>query len=54
MEPPTEGNALFGARNIVITPNIAWASTEARQRLMAGVLGNLRGFLEGKVVNKVS
>lgn len=54
MEPPTEGNALFGARNIVITPHIAWASTEARQRLMAGVLGNLRGFLEGKVVNKVS
>ena len=53
VEPPVEGNPLIGARNCIITPHIAWATKEARQRLMNGVLENLRGFVEGKVVNNV-
>ena len=53
VEPPVEGNPLIGARNIIITPHIAWATTEARQRLMNGVLENLRAYVEGRVVNKV-
>jgi glycerate dehydrogenase len=53
VEPPVEGNPLIGARNSIITPHIAWATTEARQRLMDGVLENLRGYVEGRVVNNV-
>ena len=53
VEPPVDGNPLIGARNIIITPHIAWATTEARQRLMNGVLENLRAYVEGRVVNKV-
>jgi glycerate dehydrogenase len=53
VEPPVEGNPLIHARNIIITPHIAWATTEARQRLMNGVLENLRGYVEGRVVNNV-
>jgi glycerate dehydrogenase len=53
VEPPVAGNPLLGAKNIIITPHIAWATTEARQRLMTGVLENLQAFVEGRVQNNV-
>jgi len=53
-EPPTPENPLLSARNCLITPHIAWASKEARQRLMDITENNLRLFLGGNVVNKVN
>ena len=50
-EPPTEGNILFNAPNILITPHIAWTSVEARQRLVKGIVENIELFLAGKIIN---
>jgi glycerate dehydrogenase len=52
-EPPRHDNPLLTARNCYITPHIAWATTEARQRLMDIRVENLRCFLEGKAQNVV-
>lgn len=54
VEPPRAGNPLFQARNCVITPHIAWGTTEARKRLMARVLSNLQAFLAGQPVDVVN
>jgi len=53
VEPPATDNPLFTAKNIVITPHIAWATTEARKRLMEAVFNNLAAWLKGEVVNQV-
>ena len=53
-EPPDAGNPLLAAPRSVITPHIAWASVEARKRLMATVVENVAAFLEGRVQNKVN
>lgn len=53
-EPPVDGSPLFGARNCILTPHMAWATLEARARLMAIAVANLRAFLEGAPVNVVS
>jgi len=53
-EPPPAGNPLFTAKNCIITPHIAWATKEARARLMATTVSNLAAFLEGKPVNVVN
>ncbi|MDO5415856.1 MAG: D-2-hydroxyacid dehydrogenase [Lachnospiraceae bacterium] len=53
-EPICWDNPLLTAENIIITPHIAWASKEARQRLMDIAAGNLKAFLEGRPVNVVS
>ncbi len=47
-EPPVNGNILFDAPNIIITPHIAWTSFEARQKLVEGIAENIRLFLSGK------
>jgi glycerate dehydrogenase len=54
VEPPVGGSFLFGAKNCIVTPHIAWATREARSRLMDEAVANLAAFLEGKPVNVVS
>jgi glycerate dehydrogenase len=54
VEPPAGNNPLLGARNCIITPHIAWATTEARARLMQVTVSNLSAFLKGKPVNVVN
>lgn len=53
-EPPKADNPLLTTRNCYITPHIAWASAAARERLMGILLDNLKGYMEGKVINNVA
>lgn len=53
VEPPTPNNPLLLARNVLITPHIAWATQEARARLMTVAVGNVRAFLDGQAQNLV-
>ena len=53
-EPPQADNPLISAPNTLITPHVAWATTEARTRLMEKVRENLYGFINGNVQNKVN
>ena len=52
-EPPTDDNPLLSAPNSYITPHIAWATIEARNRLMSIAEENLRAFLNGNPINRV-
>ena len=54
IEPPDPSNPLLSARNCFITPHIAWATKEARTRLMQIAVSNLKEFLNGNVVNNVA
>jgi glycerate dehydrogenase len=53
-EPIKPGNPLLGAKNCLITPHNAWASLEARRRLMHTVAENIRAFLDGRIQNQVN
>ena len=53
-EPPTADNPLLKCQNAYLTPHIAWATYEARQRLMLIATTNLQAFIEGKPVNVVN
>lgn len=52
-EPIREDNVLFQANNVYITPHIAWAPREARNRLMGMAVDNVRAFLAGIPINQV-
>jgi glycerate dehydrogenase len=47
IEPPPESNPLVQARNCLVTPHIAWATREARKRLMDLAVENLTAFVKG-------
>ncbi len=53
-EPIRGDNPLLTAENCLITPHIAWAPKESRQRLMDIAVDNLRQFLSGTPVNIVN
>lgn len=53
VEPPAETNPLIQAKNCIVTPHIAWATREARTRLMQMTAENLRAFLSGSPINRV-
>ena len=53
-EPPAEDNPLLAAPNAVITPHIAWASVQSRQRIISMVGENIRRWMEGTPVNVVN
>jgi lactate dehydrogenase-like 2-hydroxyacid dehydrogenase/predicted dehydrogenase len=46
-EPPSADHPLLRARNCTITPHIAWATRQARRRLLDAAVENVRGFLAG-------
>ena len=53
-EPPAASNLLLNSDKTIVTPHIAWASREARQRLMETVVDNLKGYLAGNPINQVN
>lgn len=52
-EPPKKDNPLLSCDRCIITPHIAWAGFETRQRLIGIVYDNLKSYLDGKTVNNV-
>ena len=53
-EPMTNDNPLLTAPNCIITPHIAWAPREARQRIMDTTAKNIEAFLSGSPINVVN
>ena len=53
-EPMKRDNPLLNAPNCIITPHIAWAPKESRQRLLDCVVDNIRAFLAGNPQNMVN
>lgn len=54
VEPPTAENPLLTAPNCFITPHIGWATIEARRRLLAITVDNIRAFRHGTPINRVN
>jgi glycerate dehydrogenase len=52
-EPPKADNPLLKQPNAYMTPHIAWASIEARERLIEVATNNVRSFLNGQPQNMV-
>ena len=53
-EPIENGNPLLQAPNLLITPHMAWATLEARQRLMQMTADNIKAFQDGAPINLVN
>ena len=54
VEPSLADNPLLKAKNCFITPHIAWATKEARTRLMGIAINNLKSYQEGNIINNVA
>lgn len=53
-EPPAADHPILHAPNVYITPHIAWASSDARQRIIDIMTANFQAFLDGNPINVVS
>lgn len=53
-EPMADSNPLLGAPNCILTPHMAWAPMESRQRIMDCTVKSVKAFLDGKPVNTVN
>jgi glycerate dehydrogenase len=53
-EPPSPSNPLLHAKNCILTPHLAWATREARERLMSAVAENLAAFVSHRPRNVVN
>ncbi|WP_428939110.1 D-2-hydroxyacid dehydrogenase [Fontivita pretiosa] len=53
-EPIRPDNPLLSAKNVIITPHIAWAALEPRQRIMQTTARNIEAFVQGKPINVVN
>ena len=53
-EPMNAKNPLLSAKNCIITPHIAWATKEARGRLLHAAVENLKSYLKGNPINLVN
>jgi len=54
VEPVRPENPLLAARNCLITPHMAWATLEARRRLLDATVANVENFLAGRPTNVVN
>jgi glycerate dehydrogenase len=54
VEPPAETNPLLAARNCLVTPHIAWATREARSRLMDLAVENVTAYVAGTPQNVIA
>ncbi|MFW6000782.1 MAG: D-2-hydroxyacid dehydrogenase [Halanaerobium sp.] len=52
-EPPKENNPIIKSDKTIITPHIAWAAKESRERLMKTVVDNIKSYLKGEVKNSI-
>ena len=52
-EPPQPHNPLLAAPNVFLTPHIAWATREARMRLLRILEDNVRAFIQGAPIHTV-
>ena len=53
-EPPAHGSPLLGMKNAILTPHVAWAPLQTRQRLLNIVVGNVAAFVKGAPTNVVN
>ena len=53
-EPPQADNPLLTAKNCFITPHLAWATAEAKSRLVDVIVNNIKAFAEGAPINVVN
>lgn len=54
LEPPNANNPLLTAKNVIMTPHIAWAPFETRRRLISNTFENLEAFLKKSPINVVN
>ena len=52
-EPPAASHPLLTDPRVFLTPHIAWATRQARERLLHTLVGNVKAYLEDKPVNTV-
>ena len=55
-EPPSSDNGIVNSKlkNLIITPHVAWASRECRQRLVGELVKNLNAYSQGETRNVVT